>query len=254
MARLGWVVFTVAGLFSMGVRADWMYRVVPDQMTGKETKLATLESNNSLSLEFPYGGRNYGSIAVRQHPRMGRDVMVQVEKGQILCRLSASCKVLVRFDDAEPVEFRGSPSSDHDSRVVFLQNSEAFLRGARSAKSILVQFGMYQAGNQVLRFHSSMPLEWGAPAAASPAKSDASVDRLLGKYLCSACHIEEGKLVGPSYASIRERYAGRADAEPVLIASLLGGSEGKWGTTPMPASPGLTFAEARRLARWLGAK
>lgn len=149
--------------------ADWRYGSDTDKMTDKKTSWANIESNNSLSLEFPYAGKNYGTIYVRQHPKSGLNVMVSVDKGQILCHSYSRCSVTVRFDEGKPIAFSGVGPSDHSSDTVFLQNEAKFVAEARKAKRILVALTMYRAGEQVLDFHSSTPLDWGPKPAAKAA-------------------------------------------------------------------------------------
>lgn len=161
----------IAGLATLSATitwADWEYKNSTDPMTGKESRFAHLTSENSLSLDSPYSGTNHGTLTVRQHAQYGKDVIFQVQKGQILCRLNSKCAVLVRFDDGKPVTFAGVGPEDNDSKLVFLRNPDGFINAAKKAKAILVQVGMYQSGNQVLTFKTSKPLEWGAPSAKTP--------------------------------------------------------------------------------------
>lgn len=141
--------------------ADWQYQHETDKMTGKEARHALAESNNTLSLAFPYSGRNHGNLQVRQHPKYGLDVIVYVDKGQLLCRShDDSCAVMIKFDDAQPIHFSGTPSADHDSKVIFLRDARRFINRAQKAKRILVQVSVFQNGDQILEFHSSNPLQW----------------------------------------------------------------------------------------------
>ncbi|MFC5524039.1 hypothetical protein [Polaromonas jejuensis] len=154
------VLFLATLLACASASADWQYDDRPDKMSGKKASSAMLESNNSLDLSFPYQGKNFGNIQVRQHPSYGLDVIVFVDKGQILCPSYSGCSVAVRFDDKPAVKFSATPSADHDSKVIFLKNAARFIESAKKAKSILVQLTMYQAGSPVLEFHSAKPLEW----------------------------------------------------------------------------------------------
>lgn len=129
-------------------------------MTGKAAKYAELISANTLALNFPYQGKNHGSLVVRRHPKYGLDVVVSVEKGQILCRSYDGCEVYVRFDQGKPQRFSAMPAADHSSEVVFLTARSRFIASASKAKRILVQIPMYQAGEQVLDFKTTEPLVW----------------------------------------------------------------------------------------------
>lgn len=163
--------FFTAMLLSLATSAsaDWRYDSNVDQMTDKKVLWATLESNNSLKLKFPYAGRNYGTIYIRQHPKSGLNVMVSVEQGQILCSTFDECSVTVRFDDGRPITFSAVGPSDHSSNKLFLHGEAKFVAEAKKAKRILVALTMYQAGQQVPDFHSSAPLDWGSKPSAKPA-------------------------------------------------------------------------------------
>ncbi|MHC3921743.1 hypothetical protein ACI0FW_00633 [Alcaligenes nematophilus] len=141
---------------------QWQYQEYEDEMTGKTTKTAFMVSQNSLSLGFPYNGKNHGNIHVRRHPSYGVDVIIRVEKGQILCRSYENCSIQIRFDEEQPSFFPAVGSADNDSTVIFLKNNPRFIESAKKAKKILVQVPMYKEGNQVLRFETMESLVWGA--------------------------------------------------------------------------------------------
>lgn len=67
---------------------------------------------------------------------------------------------------------------------------------------------------------------------------------------CNACHAMNAKKVGPSYADVAKRYAGRADAVDYLANRIKNGGVGVWGNIPMPRQ-NVTDAEARQLAQWI---
>ena len=146
--------------FSGHALADWRYAQTDDKMTGKSGEYAELESNNSLQLEFPYTGKNYGRIAIRRHPRFGTNAFVLVDKGQIQCASYDECHVLVKFDDAAPIKWSVSKPEDHSTDVVFFNNEKSFIAKAKKAKRILVSIVFFRSGSQILEFYTSKPLEW----------------------------------------------------------------------------------------------
>ena len=139
---------------------QWRYDEYPDKMTGKTQSTARIESDNSLSLGFPYQGLNKGEIMVRRHPQYGLDVIVSIDKGQILCRSYDGCSIGIRFDDGKPQRFSAMPPADHSSEVVFLSNRTKFISSARKAKKILIQLPIYQNGEPVLEFSTPVELVW----------------------------------------------------------------------------------------------
>ena len=86
------------------------------------------------------------------------------------------------------------------------------------------------------------------PLAAFAAPSDADLARARN---CLNCHGLDRKIVGPSFKDVAARYAGRADAVPLLAQKIVKGGGGAWGPVPMAANPSLPPDEARRLAAWV---
>lgn len=144
------------------VRASaWSYQEDTDDMSGKRYKVATLVSDNSLNLDFPYRGENHGALVVRQHPRWGLDVMVQVEKGQILCRGARyrDCTLGIRFDDGAAEKLSAVRSGDSSSTVVFAAYPQWLKQKLLKAKQVTVEVPMFQAGEQTLKFTTATPLQ-----------------------------------------------------------------------------------------------
>lgn len=204
-------------LVCFSAAAEWHYRTDLDKMTSKEVRVATIQSSNSLELSSPYAGRNHGYLSVRQHPKYGLDVIVGIQKGQLLCRSYDGCAVLVRFDAAPPIKFSASSAADHDPTLIFLNDSRRFIAQAQKAKRILVQAAIYQNGDQILEFNAGTPLKWASPAAPqkqgqrggstgpSAAKADGGCPASTGfssegdcgvRY--AACHVEVGSMHEPA--------------------------------------------------------
>jgi len=138
---------------------NWNYDKSKDKMSGKSRESAILTSENSLQLGFPYSGMNYGRILVRKHPQYGLDVIVSVDKGQILCDVY-TCQLKIRFNDGAVQNFTMAPSADHSSEIVFAKSPEWALKHLRNAKTILIQVPMYNEGGQILEFKVDQPLVW----------------------------------------------------------------------------------------------
>lgn len=87
--------------------------------------------------------------------------------------------------------------------------------------------------------------ETAAPVAAKGA--DAAITALLQKNNCTACHAAGQRIVGPSWAEVAQRHAGKAD---YLAGKIRSGGSGVWGSMPMPPQS-LDEASARQIADWL---
>ena len=141
--------------------STWGYQNSVDKMTGKSVKTASLTSTQSMSLEFPYQGNNYAQIEVRKNKSNTDEVLFSFEKGQSLCKnYGDPCRVMVRFDDAQPVAYGGHGPSDGSSNYVFLSPAAKFAADAKKAKKIKVSLDIYNNGTQILEFTTATPLNW----------------------------------------------------------------------------------------------
>lgn len=68
---------------------------------------------------------------------------------------------------------------------------------------------------------------------------------------CMACHTIDKKRVGPAFKDIAARYAGQPHAAAQLATKIRQGSRGTWGAVPMPSNPGVSEADAKKLADWV---
>jgi cytochrome c len=84
--------------------------------------------------------------------------------------------------------------------------------------------------------------------AALPAMADMA---LATSKNCMACHAVDRKLVGPSYKSVAEKYAGQAGAADMLAQKIMKGGAGVWGPVPMPANAQVSADDAKKLATWV---
>jgi cytochrome c len=72
---------------------------------------------------------------------------------------------------------------------------------------------------------------------------------LLQKNSCTACHAPDRKVVGPSWADVAKKHAGKAD---YLAGKIRSGGSGSWGNVPMPPQA-ISADDASRIAEWLAA-
>lgn len=134
--------------------SEWSYSESEDPMTGKVTRSAVIASSNTLNFGFPYNGSQYGTLAIRKHPSYGNDVILSIEKGQILCHsYSGDCPVKIRFDDGKAFTVTGSSAADNSSEVVFLPGFKSLTAKIAKAKVMRIQFNVYHEGAPVLSFN-----------------------------------------------------------------------------------------------------
>jgi hypothetical protein len=118
--------------------AKWSYRVTVDPMTSRESRFASIGSENSVSFDFPYEGVQHATLTIRNHASYGRDAIVSIERGQFLCPSYANCQIRVRFDEAAPERWSAVGPADNSSTAVFIRNQSGFV---------------YQHGEPMFEFH-----------------------------------------------------------------------------------------------------
>ena len=75
---------------------------------------------------------------------------------------------------------------------------------------------------------------------------------LVAKSDCLTCHKIDEKLVGPTYRSVAEKYAGAPnDVITALAQKIIKGGVGNWGNVPMLAHPSLSQDDAETMVRYI---
>lgn len=85
-------------------------------------------------------------------------------------------------------------------------------------------------------------------ADAVDAKKAASLTKANG---CLACHVVDGKLVGPSYKDVAAKYHHVKGAEALLMKKVKMGGSGVWGQIPMIPHPGISDADLKTMVDWI---
>lgn len=138
--------------------SKWDYSESKDQMRGTTAKLASLQSENIVDLDFPYG-EVHGQLWIRRRPEDGLNVAFEVEKGQVLCNSYSDDYVSMKFDDGPVQRFRCTGSSDGSSETAFLTDEPRVLAALKRAKRTIVEAEFFQKGRQQFVFDTA-GLEW----------------------------------------------------------------------------------------------
>lgn len=133
----------------------WRYQVSNDQLTSKPTYIAWVKSLNQVSFDFPYQGIQRGQLMLRTHPQHGKDLILQVEKGQMLVRSYEDTSVKVVFDDGSPISYRVVGPADHGTTSLFFRDYHGFVGRMLKAKKVKISVPFYQQGNVVFEFNVS---------------------------------------------------------------------------------------------------
>ena len=76
-------------------------------------------------------------------------------------------------------------------------------------------------------------------------------EELAKKHSCFACHATDKKMVGPAYKDVAAKYRADKDAPKKLAAKVKNGSQGVWGTIPMPPNSAVPDADINALVKWI---
>jgi cytochrome c len=76
-------------------------------------------------------------------------------------------------------------------------------------------------------------------------------EELAKKHACFACHTVDKKMVGPSYKDVAAKYRSDKEAATKLALKVKNGSQGVWGTIPMPPNSAVPDADTNTLVKWI---
>jgi cytochrome c len=68
---------------------------------------------------------------------------------------------------------------------------------------------------------------------------------------CTACHMVERKIVGPSYADVAAKYENTQENVELLTSRVIKGNVGEWGEVPMPAHPHLDNSDVETIVKYV---
>ena len=119
------------------------------------TYWAQVTSSNTVNFDRPYDGPQHGTLTLRTHPRYGKNVIFQIEKGQILCRSYEDCTILVRFDDRKAERYSAIGAADNSTETIFIRNYSRFVDSMQKAKTVRIAVEIYHQGAPVFEFDVS---------------------------------------------------------------------------------------------------
>ena len=139
---------------------NWSYSTDEDRVRGANTYYARTTSTNSIHQNAPYDDATTMTITVRRSPGFGRDVLLTVSSGQLMCPSYEGCSGTVRFDrgPAQRISFNGA--ADNSSDTIFVGNAASFIARLKKARKLVIEKTMYEAGNPQFEFDVA-GLHWG---------------------------------------------------------------------------------------------
>ena len=134
--------------------SGWNYSHDEDKMGNGVTHIASIISANELNFDFPYNGAQKSRLALRVHPRHGKDVMLSVERGQFDCSFQG-CSVMVRFDDNKSEKYSASEPEGNVSDLIFINNYSKFYQNLMKSKRVRIEATFFSQGTRVMEFDTS---------------------------------------------------------------------------------------------------
>lgn len=129
----------------------WDYSTQMDAMSGKPIQFAMLLSSNTVEFARPYDGKQRATLSLRTHPRYGKDVILRIDRGQLLCR-HRGCEVSVRFGEREPVSYTALRPEDNSSTLLFIKNYHAFVENMMKSDVVRISPSVYKEGRPIFEF------------------------------------------------------------------------------------------------------
>jgi len=130
----------------------WRYGAREDAMTGRVTRTARIDSENTVNFGFPYQGAQRATLTIQHQAGQFQNIVFRIERGQLLCYTHDRCSVRIRFDEGNPTTWRGAPPRDQSTEVLFIRAYGDFLQRLRNAERVRIQPEVYQEGSPVFEF------------------------------------------------------------------------------------------------------
>ncbi|HEX8531472.1 MAG TPA: c-type cytochrome, partial [Cytophagales bacterium] len=90
-----------------------------------------------------------------------------------------------------------------------------------------------------------------ALAAKEQLRGEEAVQALFAKSDCNTCHNKDVRTVGPAYKAIAEKYDNTSQRTEELVAKVIKGGAGNWGSVPMTPHPDLPKADATTMVSYI---
>jgi len=108
-------------------------------------KYAEIQSTNTVTFGWPYGGPQRATLGLRIHPTCGKSLILFLPKAHFLCHtFDDSCRVTVRVDDGKPQTFRASGPDDHAVPTLFIRGYDVLVPQLKTARTLRIEANFYQ--------------------------------------------------------------------------------------------------------------
>ena len=138
----------------------WDFTSDTDDMDDSVNKYYSLRSDNFANFDFPYQGDSYLTITVRYMKKYGYDVLLNIDKGQMVGNeYNGTNYVRVRFDNEKAEKYYYNEPSDSSADCVINKNASKLIKKCKTAKTIIIEQEFYQEDVHQFKFHVDKSLE-----------------------------------------------------------------------------------------------
>jgi hypothetical protein len=148
------------------IGSQWRYESEAESMGRGTMYTASVTSSTPLNLGAPYAGTQWPVFVLRSHPKYGKDAILLIDEGQILCRSYEACTISISIDGKPPRNFEAYGAADNSTTSAFIRGHDRLAKEIMGGKEMKVQFPVYQNGEPVLTFN----IEGFKPEKYRPAK------------------------------------------------------------------------------------
>lgn len=83
------------------------------------------------------------------------EVMLIISKGQYSCTSFDGCEISVKFDNDKIKKYKMNAAANGKSDVIFVSNSQDFIKNIEKHKKLIIEADFYQAGAKQFKFDLS---------------------------------------------------------------------------------------------------
>ncbi|MCL2597270.1 MAG: hypothetical protein FWD66_06380 [Paludibacter sp.] len=126
-------------------------------MDNSKMAIASLNSDNSIEFDFPYGKSNF-KLTIRKW-RGSTNVYLTGSSCQFIAGYSGDKTYRVKFDEEAPFRVSANESTSGGANIVFLGNTSKLISKLKMAKKFIIEAEFYEAGYKQIIFYPK-GLEW----------------------------------------------------------------------------------------------
>jgi hypothetical protein len=138
-------------------KIGWKYSEDIDQMDNTKKTTASLESDNSIKFEFPYGNSDF-TLYIRSW-KGSTDVFLTGSSCQFIAGVMGEKTYRVKFDDEAPINVSANHSSSGSADIVFLGSEKKLISKLKTAEKVIIEAEFFDVGYIQIIF-STKGLNW----------------------------------------------------------------------------------------------